>query len=169
MAPQLSIAGEHSFFVGLHIQHLVSGNYTEFRDDPVDTGELRDGYWVMQYPDKELNDGYAMNNQLFGYRYEGTQYSFSFLTYKNSFYERSYGVAINKLYRFNAHITIEYGAMLVTGYRKALLTENINNSMKQEPMLVPMASISYSLYGDTSLSYTNIAIGVGIMSLETKY
>jgi len=165
---QIALSGEHSVFVGLHVEHLVSGKYTEYRDEPKPTGELRDGFWISVYQDKDLNDGFTQNNQLFGYRYAADNFSVSVLTYKNSFFERSFGLTFNKLHRFTSKLTVEYGAIIVTGYRKALVNDNKNDSMDQTPMIVPMASMSYIVFGDTALTYTNMAMGVGIMALEIK-
>ncbi len=61
---QTGHAFEHSVVVGLHIEHFKQNDYADFRKAPKETGELRDGQWVLEYQDESLNDGFSQNNQL---------------------------------------------------------------------------------------------------------
>ena len=165
---QTGHAFEHSVVVGLHIEHFKQNDYADFRKAPKETGELRDGQWVLEYQDESLNDGFSQNNQLIGYRIKGNHYATTVLTYKNSYYERSYGLAFNKTYRLQQILSVETGAMLVSGYREGLVLEDKNASFKQSLMLVPMMSAAYALNDALSLTYTTMTMSVGIFGLEYR-
>ncbi len=159
-------AYEISLITGLHVSHLFENHYVDYREDAVSTGELQDGMWLAEYETKSLNDGSPERNKLLGLYVRHHNYSATLLSYKNSFYERSYGVIINRVFQFPADIQLEAGAMLVTGYRPALVNTDRNASVNSRPMLVPMVSIAYKLNDEFSLSYTNLTMNVAVFSLQ---
>ncbi len=64
---------------------------------------------------------------------------------------------------------MEFGGLIVSGYRPALVKRDTDSSMSQKLMLVPLFSMAYDIQDKLALTYTNIAGGIGIMGLEVKY
>ncbi len=168
-----SEALETSVVVGLHVSHFGNTSYIDYTNEPTLTNEVvanptSDSYWVAEYDTKGYNDGTANNNQLVGIRLEHNGYVAAALTYKNSFFERSFGFCLTKVFQTSQNVTFETGAMLVTGYRKAMVMMDKTESMEQAPMLVPMISAAYKITENISMTYTTMTMSVGILGLEYR-
>ncbi len=168
-----SEAIEASVIVGLHISHFGNQNYTDYSNGPKLTSKVAanpttDAYWLAEYETKSYNDGALNNNQLVGVRLEHEGYALTGLTYKNSFYERSFGFCLSKVFRTGQNVTFETGAMLVTGYREAMVMEDKDASMAQKPVIAPMISAAYKITENISMTYSTMTMSVGILGLEYR-
>ena len=162
---------EYSVIAGLHVSHYGQQNYIDYKSEPKNTGRAIDNptsdeYWLMEYDTVNYNQGTAQNNQLVGFKIDHNNYSYTLLTYKNSFYERSNGFCVNRVFKSGPNVSFEVGAMLVTGYRAALVMTDKEESLNQSPVLSPMFSMAYKITPTISLTYTSMGISAGVTGIQ---
>ncbi len=166
---QASQAIDYSAIVGLNVTHSGANSYYDYTKPAKEVGErelvvnpeTNGKYWrtTESRSKVKMNEGLANKNQLIGFRAKIDNYAISAVTYRNSFYtsdrkDRSFGLGVSHVWQPSQNIKLEAGAMLLTGYREALLTENESKSTSQELIAAPMFSIEYKLTQQFSLTQT---------------
>ena len=163
-----SHSSELSAIVGLHVDHYAKSYYAALNEPPEDTGTQNEkGQWIYKYKNKQYNQG-ILNNQLIGIRYTSQNYSLALITYKNSFYNRSYGLSLSKTFRFDSLI-LETGGIVLTGYKVKLLTQNPDDTDQEKPVLAPVLSLAYPINNSINITYTSMSVLVGMLGMEFKF
>ncbi len=164
---------EFSIIAGLHISHYGNTKYVDYNSEPtfdsfvIESEGLRYDSYTYKYA--KYNQGTFENNQLIGFRIEHGNFSYTLLTYNNSFFERSHGFCINRIFKLSQNVSIELGPMYVTGYRPAIIEADINKSFKQSPRIIPVASISYRVAKSINMTYTTMARNAGVTGIELEF
>lgn len=160
---------EISLIAGLNISHASESRYYDYRQQPKENGELRNGYWVSEYPIEKMNEGFA-KNKLVGLNIAHNKYSATLLTYRNSYYQskhpdRSWGLGLNRIYSIFSNWNIQAGAMLLTGYRQALLTGSKSASRNKSNIFTYTLTSEYKVTNSASIIHTLQGDNVHITSL----
>ena len=153
-----------------HVFHASESRYRDYRQPASDTGELRDGFWVSEYPIEKMNEGVG-NNKLIGLHVKHRNHSATLITYRNSYYQteppdRSWGLGINRLYPAFNNITLEAGLMLLSGYRPALVSGDKDASTEQSFIVTYTLSSEFKLSKSTSITYTLQGNNVHVTALK---
>ena len=168
--PTFSYSIELSLITGLNVFHASESKYRDYRQQPTETGELRDGYWVNEYPVEKMNEGIG-KNKLIGLHLKNINYSATLVTYRNSYYQkthpdRSWGIGINRVYSGIKDWNLEAGLMMLNGYRPALVNGNKDSSQNKNYIFTYTLSSEYKLSTSASIIHTLQGDNVHITALK---
>ncbi len=165
---------EYSAFIGLNVVHTGDNSYMDYTQEATNTGVLQDGMWITEFKEERMNEGGMMNNKLVGLRMKFDDYALSAVTYRNSFYcdhrrDRSYGLGFSRVWQPSNNVTLDGGAMLLTGYRTGLIQGSSSASLETTLVVAPMISFEYRMTKLLSITHTIQGIDVHITALKFNF
>lgn len=154
LAP-VSQALEFGVNLGMTVMHTSSSTYMDYTD-----GKTIDynGKKRTFYPRNMWNDGGPTSNRLIGLTMSHGDYEMGVITFRNSFYtakrpDRSYAVLATVKFRNGDYLSLDPGIMYVTGYRDALVNDDINGNQEKTGRFSPLLNLTMQL--DKSFAIVN--------------